>query len=52
MNRLIGSILLQNQDAWPLRIVGVILDHNGHFQSVNDIAHVDTVRGELLVPME
>lgn len=52
MNRLTGSILLQNQDAWPLWVVGVILDHNGSFQPVNDIAHVDTVRGELLVAVE
>ncbi len=52
MNRLTGSILLQNQDAWPLWVTGVILDHHGSFQSVNDIAYVDTVRSELLVAVE
>jgi len=29
MNRLTGFILLQNQNAGPLRVGGVVLNHNG-----------------------
>ena len=50
MNRLISAILLENQDARPLWVVGVILDHNGRVQTVDDIAHQDPVCGKLSYP--
>ena len=52
MNRLFGSILLQHQDAWSLRVRGVVLDHSSSAQSVNDIAHLYPVCGELLVAVD
>ena len=52
MNRLTGFIVLQNQDAGSLRVRGVVLDHNGRHQSRNDVAHLYTVRSELLVAVE
>jgi hypothetical protein len=52
MNRLIGSILLQNQDAWPLRVVGVVLHHHGRVQSVDDVVHAYAVCGEFLIAVE
>jgi len=52
MNRPTVSILLQNQRAWPLRIVGVILDNNGGPQPIDDIMDAYGVRGELVVAVE
>jgi hypothetical protein len=52
MNRLIRAIVLKNQDARPLWIVRVILDHNGRVQTVDDITHQNPVCGKLLVPMK
>ncbi len=44
--------MLQNEDAWPLRVRGVILDHYRSVQSVDDIDHVYAVAGELLVAVK
>jgi len=52
MNRPTVSILLQNQRAWPLRIVGVILDNNGGPQPIDDIMDAYGVRGERVVAVE
>src|SRR5437762_1628265 len=52
MNWLTGSIVLQNEHAWPLRVRGVILDHHCSVQSVDDIDHVDAVAGEFLVAVQ
>jgi hypothetical protein len=52
MNRLTGSIVLQNEDAWPLRVHGVILDHHGSVQSVDDIDDVYVVACEFLVAVK
>jgi hypothetical protein len=52
VNRLIGFIVLQNQDAWPLRVGGVVLDHDGSAQSVDDIVHLYTVGFKFLVAVE
>jgi len=42
-------VSFQNQDAWPLGIGGVVLDHYGTCQPIDDVVHTDVVRGELLV---
>lgn len=52
MNRLIRAIVLKNQDARPLSVVRVILDHNGRVQTVDDITHLDPICGKLLVPVK
>lgn len=52
MNRLTGPILLQNQNARPFRVVGVIFDHNGTGQSIDNIVHEDIVRCEFFVAVE
>ena len=52
MNWLTGSIVLQNEDAWALRVGGIILDHHGGVQSVDDIDHVYAVACEFLVAVK
>jgi len=52
MKRLIGVIPLQNQDAWPFGVVGVVLDQHGGRQPVDDVAHSYIVSGEFLVTVQ
>jgi hypothetical protein len=52
MNRLIRAIVLENQDARPLRVIRVVFDHNGRVQPVDHITHLDPVCGKFLVPMK
>ena len=52
MNRLLGTILFENQDAWPFRVRQVVFHDDSRFQAVDDVAHVNTVCGEFLVAVE
>jgi len=52
MNRQIGGISLENQDARPLRVVRVVLDHDGAVETVDNITNANTVRSKFLVPMK
>lgn len=52
MNRATLSIYLQNKHAWPLRIVGVILDNHRYSQTTDRIAHADRVRGKLIIAVK
>ena len=44
--------MLQNEDAWPLQVCGIVLDHNGSVQSFDDIEHVNAVTGEFLIAVK
>jgi hypothetical protein len=52
MNGLTVSILFENQHAWPLRIVRVILNNNGRPQPIDDVTHAYRVSGKLLVAVK
>jgi hypothetical protein len=52
VNRLIGSIVLQNQDTWALRVGRVVLHHHGCAQSVDDVVHLYAVGFEFLVAVK
>jgi len=52
VNRLLGAIVFENQDAWPLLVRWIVLDADGCCQSGDDVSHVYTVRGEFLVAVE
>jgi len=52
VNRLIGSIVFQHQNTWPLRVHWVVLDHGGTLQAVNDVTHGDIVGGDLVVSVQ
>ena len=48
MNRAIRRIPLQHQAAAPLRIVRIVLDHDGRRDPGDDVANLYIVRGQLL----
>lgn len=52
MNGPATSILLQNEHAWPLRIIGVIPDKDGCRQPIDSVAHAYRVRSKLLVAVQ
>ena len=52
MNRSIRSIALQGETAAPLRIVWVVLDHEGRRNPGDDIANPYCVRRQLLESMK
>ena len=52
MNRAIRRIPLQHQAAVPLRIVRIVLDHDGRRNPGDDVANLYIVRGQLLGSVE
>ena len=52
MNRAIRRIPLQHQAAAPLRIVRIVLDHDGRRDPGDDVANLYIVRGQLLGSVE
>ena len=52
VNRLCGTIVLQNQDAWSLRVIRIILDDNGRRQAIDDVVHKNVVSGEFFIAMQ
>ena len=52
MNRAIRRIPLQHQAAAPLRIVRIVLDHDGRRNPGDDVANLYIVRGQLLGSVE
>ena len=49
MNRLTVSILFQHQYARPFRVIGVIFDHRGAAQAIDNVTNKHTVGSELLI---
>ena len=45
-------IVLQNEDAWPFRIVRIIFHSYGLVQAVDDVMHKQVVGGEFFVAVE
>ena len=52
MNRAIRRILLQHQATASLRIVRIVLDHDGRRNPGDDVASLYIVRGQLLGSVE
>ena len=52
MNRAIRRIALQHQAATSLRIVRIVLDHNGRCNPGDDVANLYIVRCQLLGSVE
>jgi hypothetical protein len=42
---------LQDKDTWPLVILRVVLYHHSVCHSYNDIAHKNTILGQLIITM-
>lgn len=51
MDRPSGRVLLENQDAWPLGIRGVVLNEDSVGKARDHIAGEEAIRGEFIVPM-
>lgn len=49
MNRLTVSIVFQDKNARPFRVVGIVFDHHGAAQAVDDVTNRHTVGRELLI---
>jgi len=45
------AVSLQYQHTWPLRIVGVVFDHDGFRRTCHDVPHDDLIGGKLIVSM-
>ena len=52
VNRLASSIVLEDEHAWPFRIVGVILDNSGGPQSGHDVVHLYAVGDQLFIAVQ
>jgi len=51
MNRLIPAIPLEDQDAWPLVVIRIVLHDLGPLQPVDHIARLNAVDGQFFVAM-
>ena len=49
MNRLPVSIVFQNENTRPLRVVGIVFDNDRLGQTVDDVTNEDTVCGEFVI---
>ncbi|OFW00283.1 MAG: hypothetical protein A3I61_09005 [Acidobacteria bacterium RIFCSPLOWO2_02_FULL_68_18] len=49
MNRLTVSIVFQNQNAWPFRIVRIVFDYGSARQTVDHVTNQHTVRREFFI---
>jgi hypothetical protein len=52
VNRLCGTIVLRNQDAWSLRVIRIVLDDNGRRQGSDDVVHKNVVSCEFFIAMQ